>query len=125
MPDEAELRFHDDLRQGARRIKREIGYNPVRYVQLLGELGGVGAARQLLHGRDTSDTFVALWEAGHLEASIEALVLLPWYRHLFDDQHLDTARRRLNEHGFDIDRFLLDVQENPPAWALDSALSAD
>ncbi len=116
MPSEAELRFHDDMRKGAERLKREIGYNPMRFIRMLGELGGVIAAKQLLRGGNASDGFTTLWEAGRLELSVEAFVLLPWYQHLFDDSHLETARYRLSEHGFDVDRFLRRAQEEPPAW---------
>ncbi|MFG3208044.1 hypothetical protein [Streptomyces sp. NPDC048192] len=115
--DEAELKFHDDMRRGAERLKREIGYNPTRFTQMLGELGGVGAAKQLLRGGNASDGFATLWESGRLELSVEAFVLLPWYRHLFEDHHLETARYRLSEHGFDVDRFLRRAQQDRPGWA--------
>ncbi|MFF8650525.1 hypothetical protein ACF06D_20130 [Streptomyces griseoluteus] len=117
MPSEAANRFHDDMRRGAERLKREIGYNPKRFAQMLGELGGVAAARQLLRGGNASDGFTTLWEARRLELSVEAFVLLPWYQHLFDEHHLDTARYRLSEHGFDVDRFLREARRTPPAWA--------
>ncbi|MBZ9642945.1 hypothetical protein [Streptomyces sp. PSKA30] len=120
MPSEAENRFHGDMRRGAERLKREIGYNPTRFQQMLGELGGVGAAKQLLRGGNASDGFTTLWEAGRLELSVEAFVLLPWYRDLFEDHHIDTARYRLSAHGFDVDRFLREAQRNPPVWASDN-----
>ena len=119
MPSEAENRFHGDMRKGAERLKREIGYNPTRFVQMLGELGGVGAAKQLLRGGNASDGFTTLWEANRLELSVEAFVLLPWYRHLFEAHQLETARYRLSEHGFDVDRFLRESQRNTPGWVSD------
>ncbi|MGW0627191.1 hypothetical protein [Streptomyces sp. NPDC002758] len=121
MPSEAELRFHHDMRRGAERLKREIGYNPTRFMQMLGEFGGVGAAKQFLRGSNASDGFTTLWEAGRLGLSVEAFVLLPWYRHLFEDHQLETAQRRLNDHGFDVDRFLREAQQNRPDWASDTA----
>ncbi|MFF4399067.1 hypothetical protein [Streptomyces sp. NPDC001480] len=117
MPSEAELKFHDDVRRGAERLKREIGYNPTRFTQMLGELGGVGAAKQLLRGGNASDGFTTLWEANRLELSVEAFVLLPWYEHLFEEHHLETARHRLGEHRFDVERFLRTARQNPPGWA--------
>lgn len=40
MPTAAERQFHLDIVAGAQRLKREIGYNPVRFTQMLGEIGG-------------------------------------------------------------------------------------
>jgi len=47
---EAERRFHADMVAGAEQLKREIGYNPTRFMQMVGELGSIEAARQLLRG---------------------------------------------------------------------------
>jgi hypothetical protein len=56
--------FHADMVRGAERLKREVGYNASRFIQMVGELGGVGAAQQLLQGPDSSDGFTTLWEHG-------------------------------------------------------------
>jgi hypothetical protein len=74
-------------------------------------------ARQLLRGRDASDGFTTLWEHGRLEMSVEAHVLLPWYRELFTETQVETAERRLQEHRFDVDAFLTRAGRNWPAWA--------
>ncbi|MFF3244261.1 hypothetical protein ACFYWY_11120 [Streptomyces sp. NPDC002870] len=116
MSTEAERRFHTDMVAGVDRLKREIGYNATRFAQMLGGLGGVAAARQLLRGHDASDGFTTLWEHDRLDVSVEAYVLLPWYRGLFDEHHLETAMWRLTEHRFDVDRFLDEARENPPGW---------
>jgi hypothetical protein len=113
---EAERQFHAELVAGAERLKREIGYNPTRFMQLVGELGGPEAARHLLRGRDASDGFTTLWEHGRLEVSVEAFALLPWYRVLFGEDQLATAERRLTEHRFDVEHFLRISTQRPPAW---------
>jgi hypothetical protein len=113
----AERRFHTDMVSGAARLKREIGYNPTRFIQMVSEMGGAQAARQLLRGRDASDGFTTLWEHGRLALSVEAFVLLPWYQALFTQDELETAERRLVEHGFDVRRFLAAARQRPPAWA--------
>ncbi len=117
MSGQVERRFHADMVAGAERLKLEIGYNPTRFMQMVGELGGVEAARQLLRGRDASDGFSTPWEHHRLDASVEAFVLLPWYSEMFSDQELGTAERRLVEHGFDVDRFLTAAAATPPAWS--------
>lgn len=116
MTSEAELQFHRAMVLGVERLKREISYNATRFMAMVGELGGAEAARQLLRGRDASDGFTTLWEHGRLEMSVEAFVLLPWYRELFTEEHLETAGRRLREHRFDIERFLRASTQSPPAW---------
>lgn len=116
MTTRAELEFHREMIDGARRLKREIGYNPTRFNQMVDEYGGPEAARQLLTGRDASDGFTTLWEAGRLEMSIEAASLLPWYEPLFTDQQRAVATRRLVEHRFDVPNFLATRTRTPPAW---------
>jgi hypothetical protein len=112
----AEREFHREAVDGADRLKREIGYNPTRFNQMVSELGGPEAARQLLKGRDASDGFTTLWEAGRLDMSVEAAALLPWYEELFTEQQRSVARRRLVGHRFDVDAFLCSRSGAPPAW---------
>ena len=113
---EAERRFHADTVNGAERLKREIRYNPTRFMRMVAELGGAEAARHLLRGPDASDGFTTLWEHRRLELSVEAFVLLPWYRELFTEDELATAERRLGEHHFDMELFLRSAADRPPTW---------
>lgn len=55
---------------------------------------------RLLAASVVSDGFRALWERGRLDLTVEALVLRPEFRELFDDQELETARTRLEELGY-------------------------
>jgi len=116
MTSEAERQFHHDMVLGAERLKQEINYNASRFMETVGELGGAETARQLLRGRDASDGFTILWEHGRLEMSVEAFVLLPWYRELFTEEQRQTADRRLREHRFDPERFLRASTQSPPDW---------
>lgn len=112
----AELEFNRELLAGTDRLKREIGYNPTRFLQMVGELGGPEAVRRLLRGRGASEGFATLWEAGRLEMSAEAIALLPWYEPLFTPTERATARRRLVQYGFDVDGFLLAKSAFTPPW---------
>lgn len=38
-------------------------------------------------------------------------MLLPWYQELFSDEERETAERRLVEHGFDVQRFIVRPDE--------------
>lgn len=114
-----EREFHREMAVGVERLKCEIGYNPVRFTQMMAEHRGHEAARQLLRSNATSDRFATLWEANRLEMSIEAAALLPWYQSLFLDEHRAVARKRLLEQNFAVDEFLKIQTNPPPRWTCD------
>lgn len=99
-------RFHHDLVEGIRTLSREIGYRAPRFARMLNEHGGVETARRLLQGPRTSEGFQILMAHHKLEWSVEAWVLRPEYADLFSDGERDEARRRLEEHGFDVGLYL-------------------
>lgn len=115
-----EREFHAEMVRGAERLKREIGYNQTRFTRMVGEHGGVEAARHLLHGADASDGFTTLWEAQRLDVSVEAIVLLPWYESVFADAEREVARNRLAEYRFDADAFIAERSRRAPAWTVES-----
>jgi hypothetical protein len=116
VPSRAEQAFHSEMLAGADRLKKEIGYNPTRFNQMVGEHGGPEAVRLLLGGRDASDGFTTLWENDRLEMSCEAIALLHWYAGLFSEDERAVARHRLVEHGFDVDGFLQRCSSSTPLW---------
>ena len=116
MPSRAEQAFHSEMLAGSDRLKKENGYNPTRFNQMVAEHGGPGAVHLLLKGSDASDGFTTLWEKGRLDMSCEAIVLLPWYEDLFSEDERAVARHRLTEHRFDGDAFLQKAAGNPPPW---------
>ena len=117
MPSRAEQAFHSEMLPGAVRLKKEIGYNPTRFNQMVAEHGGPEAVRLLLKGPHASDGFTTLWEHDRLEMSCEAVALLPWYEPLFTDDQLETARRRLAEHNFNFNGFIQRSAANRPLWS--------
>ena len=90
------------FRDGVRRCQR-LGYNPSYFVRMLDEHGALGTARQLLATSSTSEGFTRLWELGHLELTVEAIVLRPRFQPLFTPTELRLACRRLQELGFSVD----------------------
>lgn len=70
---------------------------------MVGDRGGVDAAKQLLHG-PPSDGFTTLWEKGRLDLSVEYHVLDPEFSELFTEEERRIARDRLEQFGFDIER---------------------
>jgi hypothetical protein len=116
----AEHKFHEAMVAGSERLKREIGYNPTRFMQMVGEYGGRGAAKRLLRGPDASEGFSKLWQHGKLDLSVEAFVLLPWFAGLFTDGEHDIACRRLEAHNFPVEKFLEHATAAPPRWVSDA-----
>ena len=82
--------------------KKELGYNAIRFLQLLSEKGGVEAARILISKEGGTYGFEVLWENKRLDLSVEALVLKPKYRELFTETERETCRKRLEEFGYKI-----------------------
>lgn len=94
-----EERFQNEML----RIYREatkFGYYPTYFLRMVNEQGGLAAARQLLGGDDPSSGFTRLWEEQRLDLSVEAVVLQEPWRSLFTADELTTARRRLEELGY-------------------------
>ena len=70
---------------------------PSRLHRMIGEHGGVEAARRTIS--EMTETYEKLWEARHLELSVEALVLKPEWTPLFTSEELAAARQRLEDSG--------------------------
>lgn len=101
-----ERAFSRDMERGAVTLKRELGYNPTRWMQMVHEHGAVEAARRILRGSDYSDGFAKLWEAGRLDMTVEWFVLV--YHNLFSDEERLIAYRRLRQYEVPVDDWLRD-----------------
>jgi hypothetical protein len=118
MPSPLEMHFHEDVLGDVEVAKRELGYNPTRFMQMVAQYGAAETARCLLAtGTGTSDGFVTLYEGDRLNLGIESRVILPWYGDLFKAEETSTARRRLLDHRFDVGRYL-EVNRAWPEWAV-------
>ena len=51
-------------------------------------------------GSSVSDGYTALWERGHLDLTVEAVILKTKWRPLFTDAERRLAVRRLQEYGY-------------------------
>lgn len=97
--------FDDAMVSIYTRAKDETGYVASYFIQMVSELGGLEAARQLIHSQAPSEGFTTLWEKKRLDLSVEYHVLLPQFEHLFDRRERDIAYRRLKDYGFDVTVF--------------------
>ena len=69
---------------------------------MISEQGGVETARRLVTSPTPSHGFATLWEAGRLDLTAEAIVILPRYASLFDEAVVVRARERLRDYGFSV-----------------------
>jgi alkylated DNA nucleotide flippase Atl1 len=99
--DQLATEFHRAMVKLYERAKDEAGYPANYFLRMVSDLGGVEAAKQLLAVSHVSDGFTALWERGRLDLSVEAHVLDPRWAPLFTEEEIQTARRWLEEFGYD------------------------
>jgi hypothetical protein len=95
-----EMQFHEEMLSIYKRALEECGYNATRFLQLVTTLGGLQAAKTLLHASGLSDGFVALWQHERLDLTMEAMVLKPPWDGLFTEEELGIARKRLEDLGY-------------------------
>jgi len=95
-----ETDFHQEMLGIYRAAKEKCDYNATRFLQMVSEIGGYKTAQKLLNSGEAAEGFTTLWECGRLDLSVEALVLKPKYRKLFNIQELNTARDRLARMGY-------------------------
>lgn len=92
--------FHRAMLTIYQRAKQECKYTATYFLRMVGELGSLRAAKQLLNAPNLSDGFTRLWECGRLDLTVEALVLQPKWRELFSADECDKARIRLKQLGY-------------------------
>jgi hypothetical protein len=102
--EETEAQFNRAMAEIYRKAKREAGYTATRFAQMLAEDGGVKTAKTLLHSRNISEGFEALWEANRLDLTVEYQVLLGVFVDLFTEDERVIALNRLLQHGFPEER---------------------
>ena len=65
-----EKRFERDMINIYTTAKKECGYNATRFLQMIGNQGGVAAAKHLISKSGGTEGFTALWEQGRLDLSV-------------------------------------------------------
>lgn len=83
------------------RALSEAGYRASIFLNMLHKLRGLETARRLIHSPAVSDGYIALWELGRLDLTVEALIIENTYWHeLFSDEELAICRNRLREYRY-------------------------
>ena len=79
----------------------ELGYRPIRFLQVVHEHGGLVAARRLLGAPEAPSGLTEPWKRGRLDISMEGLVVQEHWQPLFSDAERQAARDRLSAYGYD------------------------
>lgn len=80
---------------------QSLGYNPTRFMQMVGELGARERARRLMNAQQFPEGFSRLWELHRLDLTIEAFVHdNPRFWVLFDTLTLTNCDNRLHQVGY-------------------------
>lgn len=111
--------FEKEMMNIYHRAKSEANYTPSEFHRMLSELGGIETARRLINSKLPSPGYTRLWEAGHPELTVEAVVYEnPKWHPLFDNQTLEAARKRLKAYDYPL-------KSKSPfyEWMIDSGLS--
>lgn len=101
--DALETKFHKAMLDIYVRVKKEIKYNPSRFIQLVNDRGGLATAKQLIRVDGGTSGFTTLWENNRLDLSVEAHAIKPEYRDLFTDEEIEICRNRLTYYGYSFD----------------------
>jgi hypothetical protein len=98
---DAERAFASAMRSIYHRADRELDYRPTYFARMLGELGPIETARQLTMASNPSEGFTRLWEEKRMDLTVEAHVVKPEFRGLFDPSVVEAAEERLRAYGYD------------------------
>lgn len=96
-----ENKFHEEMINIYTTARKQIGYNPSRFLQLVSKEGGLQAAKKLILKTGGTYGFEVLWENKRLDLSVEALVLEPQYTELFSREEIESCRKRLRDYGYE------------------------
>lgn len=99
MSSDLESRFHWAMIGIYQQAKDEVHYTATRFLNMVIQHGGLEAARMLLNAHRVSEGYVALWERGRLDLTMEAMILQREWADLFTKQESAIARKRLADYG--------------------------
>lgn len=94
-----EQKLEEELRAKMLLAKKECGYNPTRFNQMLARHGGVETAKRLIANVQrtghVSEGYATLILCGRLDLSMEDSVCKPEYQSLFSDDEISYCKEVL------------------------------
>ena len=86
------LKFENELIEKTLRAKKECGYNPTRYNQMIAQYGGLATAKKLIQKsiitNEPSEGYITLLLLGRVDLSMEESVVKPEYSELFNTDEI-------------------------------------
>lgn len=96
-----EKEFAEDMRDIYDLAKKHCnGYRATRFLQTINRHGALKAAELLAGSDGISDGLTRLFMEGHLELSLEALILKEKYHSLFSEELRGKCRLKLDQFHF-------------------------
>lgn len=92
-----EKELHQELLSLHRRTGQATGYWPNYFHRAVRESGGLAVAKKLLKPGQASAGFDRLVAASRLDLSVEYIAVREHYAHLFTEEEIAVARRRLKD----------------------------
>lgn len=80
--------------------EKEYGCKMTRFLQTIEKFGIVRTAQEIFRKGRTSDCFNKLAEVGHLELTMEAIIVKGEYAELFTDEQVNYCYELLCENGY-------------------------
>jgi hypothetical protein len=93
--------FDEEMFSIYQRAHSEANCNASRFLQMLYKHRGLETARILLHSTNVSEGYTALWERGHLDLTVEAVIhdKQKWHP-LFTQEELAICTKRLKDYKY-------------------------
>jgi len=85
-----EAQFGEAIMNVYRRALSECDHNATRFHQMLYEHRGLETARIFLRAAKVLEGYVALWERGRLDLTVEAEILAPQWESLFSEKSVKS-----------------------------------
>ncbi len=84
-----------------RRAKVEAKYNATVFFRMISERGGLATAKYLINAPKVSEGYIALYQRGHLNLTVEAVVFEnPIWHELFTAEELKKCRDILTQYEY-------------------------
>ena len=95
-----EKKLQQEVIKNCEVAEKEYGCKMTRFLQTIDKFGIVRTAQEIFRKGRTSDCFNRLAEAGHLELTMEAIIVKGEYAELFTDEQVNYCYELLCENGY-------------------------
>ena len=93
-------KFNEEVLEAIEKSKK-LGYVPTRFIQMLQqENNNAYTVVQRLVVKEVSTGLGKLWCKGHLELSMEAIMIKPEYKDLLSEEIIKVCEKKLKQFGY-------------------------